>query len=118
MNFSDLTLIGIPVEYVLLSIPGALILLLDAENFIRFFRILEISFWFIKPGLNILILDVKSTTVDSRPIADLFPFRIIFKEFPNSLATSSAVTGLTLVDLFALGIARGNFKIFNILLKV
>tara|TARA_B110000027_G_C16001237_1_gene247569 strand:+ start:530 stop:760 length:231 start_codon:yes stop_codon:yes gene_type:complete len=46
------------------------------------------------------------------------PFKINFKESPNSLTTSLAETGLTWVDLFALGIANGKFKDFNIFLKV
>ena len=41
---------------------------------------------------------------------------IIFILFLNSSATSLALTGLTLDDLFALGIANGKFNFFNIVL--
>ena len=78
------------------------------------FKTLEISEGLINPGLNIFALEVKSITVDSNPILQLPPSKINFKEPLNSLATSLAETGLIWVDLFALGIAKGKFKHFNI----
>ena len=41
------------------------------------------------------------------------PFITCFIFFPNSSITSSLVTGLILVDLFALGAASGKFNFFN-----
>ena len=56
---------------------------------------------------------VKSTIVDSKPILHGPPFNINLIFFPNSSTTSSALVGLSLEEIFALGAAKGTFKIFN-----
>ena len=71
-----------------------------------------------KPGLKIFGDEVKSTTVDSSPILLGPPSKINFKELLNSSATFFAETGLTRVDLLALGIANGNFKDLSIFLTI
>ena len=64
--------------------PGALILS-DLLKEIFFFKKDLISFFVNIPGLKILILSDKSITVDSIPIFDFPPFKIIFTLFLNSL---------------------------------
>ena len=56
---------------------------------------------------------VKSTIVDSKPILHCPPLSINFIFFLNSSTTSSAEVGLNLEDTFALGAARGTFKILS-----
>ena len=68
------------------------------------------------PGLKIRGELVKSITVDSIPILDLPPSIINFTFFLNSSTTSKAQTGLTLQDIFALGIANGKLIFFKIAL--
>ena len=67
----------------------------------------------IAPGLIIFIFPYKFITVDSNPIFDLPPSKTKLIFFPNSSITSRALIGLILVDIFALGIARGKFNFFN-----
>ena len=93
-------------------------LLVPFETLIVLLNFFESWAGLIKPGLKIFGVEVKSTTVDSSPILQLPPFKINFKDPLNSSATSFAETGLTLVDLLALGIANGNFKDFNIFLII
>ena len=98
--------------------PGALIIFELWLIKVFLFNTLEMLAGLINPGLNIFGLEVKSRTVDSRPILHSPPFKIIFTELWNSCATSSADTGLMWDDLLALGIAKGKFKDFNIFLNV
>ena len=51
--------------------------------------------------------------MDSRPIDDLPPSKINLIFLPKSSLTSDEQTALTFFERFALGAARGNFKIFN-----
>ena len=102
----------------MLLAPGAFIVLDPVCTLVFLFNTFEISKGLINPGLSIFALEVKSTTVDSRPILQFPSFKINLRELPNSLATSLAETGLIWVDLFALGIAKGKFKTLSILLIV
>ena len=65
------------------------------------------------PGLRIFGFPVKSITVDSIPILDFPPSIIIFIFFPKSSNTSIALTGLSLVEIFALGMASGKLEYFS-----
>ena len=80
------------------------------------FKIFLIELLSIIPGLKIWGKLVKSITVDSIPILDLPPSITNFTFFLNSSTTSKASTGLTLEDLFALGIAKGKLIFFKIVL--
>ena len=51
--------------------------------------------------------------MDSRPIFDLPPSKTKLIFSPNSSVTSAALIGLTLLDILALGIARGNFNFLS-----
>ena len=77
------------------------------ERFI--FKKFFISLELIIPGLNILGLSVKSTTVDSIPILT-HPINNYIYLFFKFLIDIKAFTGLNLDERFALGIARGNFN--------
>ena len=68
---------------------------------------------FILPALNIVGLDVKSIIVDSNPILHLPPSITNFILLSNSSITSFAEVGLNFEDIFALGAARGTFKILS-----
>ena len=57
---------------------------------------------------------VKSIIVDSIPILHFPPSNIILIFFPNSSKTSFAQVELNLVEIFALGAAKGLFIIFKI----
>ena len=70
------------------------------------------------PGRKICGVPVKSITVDSIPILQIPPFIINLSFSLNSSKTSFGLTGLTPEDLFALGIARGNFIFFNKVLTI
>ena len=61
----------------------------------------------IPPSLNISGLDTKLIIVDSKPIFDLPPFKTNLIFFPNSSFTSSGLTALIFVEIFALGAASG-----------
>ena len=65
------------------------------------------------PGRRICIFLFKFTTVDSNPILHFPPSKINESFLPNSSKTSLEHTGLTADDKFALGIAKGNFKLPN-----
>ena len=80
---------------------------------IFFFNTFSIEYLSIIPGLKILGSFVKSITVDSIPTLHLPPLIITWIFLLNSSNTSSAVTGLTFVDLLALGIAKGNLIRFS-----
>ena len=66
-------------------------------------------------NLNLLL---KFITVDSKPINDFPPFKINLILFLNSSTTSNGSVGLTPVDIFALGIAKGktNFLINSLII--
>ena len=61
-----------------------------------------------EPGLSIVGLAPEtSNTVDSNPTRQSPPSKMISNSFWNSFITSSALVGLILPDLFALGAAIG-----------
>ena len=76
-----------------------------------------IIFWILPtsrpPNLKIFGFFLRSIIVDSTPTDDFPPSRIYLILFPKSSFTSEEVTALTLEEIFALGAAIGNFKIFN-----
>ena len=55
----------------------------------------------------------KSIIVDSSPILQRPPLSINLTLFPNSSNTSLAEVGLSFDEIFALGAARGTFKILS-----
>ena len=59
------------------------------------------------PNLNMVGLLVRWIIVDSNPILHFPPSKINFIPSPNSSFTSLAWTALSLVEIFALGAAKG-----------
>ena len=82
-------------------------------NFNNLFQYFFLEPLLINPGLKILGLLVKSITVDSIPILHFTTINYNFNFLLNSSKTSFALTGLTFVDLFALGIASGKSMFLN-----
>ena len=75
--------------------------------FIFFLNIFFIFETFKPPSLKIVGFFIRSIIVDSNPILHLPPSRIYFILEPNSSFTSFACTVLNLLEIFALGAAKG-----------